>query len=119
MAVKAQIAITVVQNHQQTGAPQPIGKHHTATVDGVDLHLVLFDERCRHVVLRRERVGGGQLADAGETVELKVPARTGGDGVAFPAASVPFVLPLGSPEVGGPARALYLFAGYGLSDPAC
>jgi hypothetical protein len=44
---------------------------------------------------------------------------TGGDGVAFPAASVPFVLPLGSPEVGGPARALYLFAGYGLSDPAC
>jgi len=37
VAVKAQIAITVIKNYQQAGATQPIGKHHTPTVNGVDL----------------------------------------------------------------------------------
>ena len=39
MAVKAQIAITVVKNHQQAGAPQPIGEHHAPTMHGVDLEI--------------------------------------------------------------------------------
>ncbi len=37
VAVKAQIAITVVKNHQQTCATQPIGEYHAAAVDSVDL----------------------------------------------------------------------------------
>lgn len=50
MAIKAQVSVAVIQDHQQAGTAQPVGKHHApamygvhlATGGGADHHAVPF-----------------------------------------------------------------------------